>query len=76
LVGEDEAVAVGETVGDEEGFGDGDGEAVRTGVGVGFGTLAKVAVIVPGPLMVAIVEEADGISNVMLPVLEDHEENL
>ena len=47
-----------------------------TGVGVGVATLAKLAVIVPGPLIVAIVEESDGISNDTLPELEDHEENL
>jgi hypothetical protein len=75
-VGEDEAVEVGEIVGDKVGFGEGDGEAVGTGVGVGVGTLAKFAVIAPGPLIVATVEEADGISNVILPVSADHEENL
>jgi hypothetical protein len=77
-VGEDEGVWVGEIVGVD--FGDGDGElvglTVGTGVGVGVGALAKLAVIVPGPFIVATVEEADGISKVMLPVSADHEENL
>jgi hypothetical protein len=75
-VGEDEAVEVGEIVGDKVGFGEGDGVAVGIGVGVGVGALAKLAVIVPGPLIVATVEESDGISNEMLPVLADHEENV
>jgi hypothetical protein len=77
-VGEDVGLVVGEIVG--VGFGDGDGElvgvGVGTGVGVGVGALAKLAVIVPGPFIVATVEEPDGISNVMLPVLDDHEENM
>ena len=78
FVGEDEDLVVGETVGDEDGFADGElvGATVGTGVGEGVGAIAKLAVIVPGPLIVAIVEDPDGISNVMLPVLEDHEENL
>ena len=75
-VGEDEAVEVGEIVGDKVGFGEGDGETIEIGVGVGVGTLTKFAVIVPGPLIVANVEEPDGISNVILPESADHEENL
>jgi len=78
-VGEDEGLVVGVIVGVEDGFEDGDGElvgaSVATGVGVGVGALAKLAVIVPGPFIVATVEEPDGISNEMLLELADHEEN-
>jgi hypothetical protein len=75
-LGEEDGLVVGEIVGDKVGFGEGDGVAVGIGVGVGVGALTKLAVIVPGPLIVATVEESDGISNEMLPVLADHEENV
>ena len=77
-VGEDEGLVVGVIVGVKVGFEDGDGELVGASVatGVVVGTLAKLAVIVPGPFIVATVEEPDGISNEMLLELADHEENV
>lgn len=81
-VGEDEGSVVGECEGDKVGLGEGVGElvgvGVRTGVGVGVavGNAAKLAVIVPGPFIVAVVEPAFEFPNVMLPVSVDHEENL
>jgi hypothetical protein len=78
FVGEDDGPVVGEGEGDKVGLGEGDGELVGVGVtaGVGVGTLARLAVIVPGPLIVAVAEASSASPNVMLLVLEDHEENV
>ena len=51
-VGEDDGVVVGEDEGEIVGVGEGDGEAV----GDGDGVTSRVAVIVPGPVIVAVVE--------------------
>jgi hypothetical protein len=71
-------LGVGDTVGLGEGVGDLVGVGVGTGVGVGVaaGITAKLAVIFPGPFIVAVVEPAFEFPNVMLPVSVDHEENL
>jgi hypothetical protein len=78
--GEDEGLAVGDCEGDKVGLGEGDGDAlgvgVWVGVGVAVGNAAKLAVIFPGPFIVAVVEPAFEFPNVMLPVSVDHEENL
>ena len=76
-VGVDKGVAVGEGLGVEVGVGEGDGDLVGVGVttGVGVGTLAKLTVIVPGPLIVATAEASSAYPKVMLLVLLDHEEN-
>ena len=77
-VGDDVGLLVDEGEGDNVGVGDLVGVGVTWGVGVGVavGALTKFAVIVPGPFIVADVEASPGISNVILPVLEDHEENV
>ena len=68
--GEGDRVGLGEGVGEVEGVGAG------VGVGVAAGNAAKLAVIFPGPLMVAVVEPVFEFPNVMLVVSADHEENL
>jgi hypothetical protein len=80
--GDCEGLVVGDCVGDKVGLGEGDGDAlgvgvwVGVGVGVGVGAVARLAVIVPGPLIVAVVEPANGFPTVMFPVSLDHEENV
>jgi len=69
-VGFDVIVAVGEDVGD--GFGDEDGFGVGVGVGVG----EKIAVIVPGPFIVAVVEAELASLNLIEPVSDDQSEKV
>jgi hypothetical protein len=59
-------------------IGEGVGEAVGVGLGdgVGVGALVRLAVIVPGPFIVVVVESCVVDPNVMFPVLLDHEENV
>ena len=75
-VGVVEGVAVGMAVG----VGDGEavGVGVRDGVGVavGAGATTKLAVIVPGPFIVAVVDEENPKSKIMFVVLHDQDENL
>jgi hypothetical protein len=69
-------VGVGEALGVGEGEGVGDGVRIGVGVGVGFGATTKFAVIVPGPLIVAVEEDEDAYPIVMLPESVDHEEKV
>jgi hypothetical protein len=77
-LGEADGPVVGDGEGDGEGddFGIGEGEGETIGVGVGEGATSRLAVIVPGPFIVAVAEASPALSNVMLFVLEDHEENV
>jgi hypothetical protein len=76
IVGDGEAdavtvgVAFGAAVGAEV------GAAVGAGVGVGVGVVSNVAVIVPVPPNVAVVEAEAALLKVIDPVLDDHEENV
>ena len=74
--GEDEGPTVGDGVGVTRGVGVGD--AVGTGVYVGegvAGALTMFAVIVPGPLTVAVVELRVEKAKVIFDVSDDQEEN-
>lgn len=73
-VGDCVAVGVGVVVGLGVGVGEGLGDAVGVGVEVGDGKVAW-AVIVPVPLIVAVVEAEFALTNVIDPVSDDHEEN-
>jgi hypothetical protein len=77
-VGVEDGLEVGLGEADEAGVGEGVGDLVGVGVtiGVGVGAFTKLAVIVPGPFIVAVAEASPALSNVMLFVLEDHEENV
>ncbi len=80
-VREGEGLVDGEGEGDKVGLGEGDGEAlgvgVRIGVGVGVaaGNAAKLAVIFPGPFIVAVAEPKYEFARVMLPESVVHDEN-
>lgn len=72
-VGGDVGTAVGAVVGAF--VGGVVGAVVGTGVGVGVGVGENVAVIVPVPPIVAVVEAEAELLKVICPVLDDQEEN-
>jgi hypothetical protein len=71
-VGDGESAGFG--LDEEDAVGVGVGVGVRVGVEVGDGKVAW-AVIVPVPLIVAVVEAEFALTNVIDPVSDDHEEN-
>lgn len=82
--GEGERLVVGGCEGEGVGVGDGDGDGdavgvgvwVGVGIGVGVGVLARFAVIVPVPLIAAVVEARFVLANVMFPVSVVHDEKV
>jgi hypothetical protein len=77
-VGELEGFVVVEGEEDSVGVGVGVGVSLGVGAGVEEGVVVapdRIAVIVPGPVIVAVVNRFIAFPSVMLPLLLDHEEN-